>query len=218
MTNRTTLLSAVSAAALMAIAGVASAQTGPAGGAQTQPGGAMQQAPAGGGMRNDSAPGGAMNREAPQGGAMQRNDRNAQMPNPNAPNTAQQGREPMGKQPQNAAQGRDGDMKNGSKMGQQHDGRSDRGTVGSAASTSMTTEQKTKIRQNMMGGNAPRVNNINFSLNVGTVVPSHVHVVAVPPVLVEVHPEWRGYRYFVVNDEIVIVEPDTLRIVAVLPV
>ena len=26
----------------------------------------------------------------------------------------------------------------------------------------------------------------------------------------------RGYRYFVYNDEIIIVEPDTLRIVAVL--
>jgi hypothetical protein len=43
-------------------------------------------------------------------------------------------------------------------------------------------------------------------------------VVAVPEVLVEVHPEWRGFRYFVYNDEIIIVEPDTLKIVAIVAV
>jgi hypothetical protein len=42
--------------------------------------------------------------------------------------------------------------------------------------------------------------------------------VTLPPVLVEINPQWRGYRYFVYNDEIVIIEPDTLRIVAVLDV
>ena len=228
MTHRTTFLTAVSAAALIAMTGFASAQTGPAGGMQTQPGGAMQkEAPASGGMmRNDSAPtpGGAMKREGAQpGAAMQPSDRNAQgAPDQKAPNTAQtrepQGSGTMGKQPTNAAQGKDGDMKGGAKMGQQNEGGKDRATVGSASSGSMTGEQKTKIRESMMGGNAPRVNNVNFSINVGTVVPSHVHVVAVPPLLVEYHPEWRGYRYFVVNDEIIIVEPGTLRIVAVLPV
>jgi hypothetical protein len=37
-------------------------------------------------------------------------------------------------------------------------------------------------------------------------------------VIVDIHPEWRGFRYFIVNEEIVIVEPDTLRIVAVIAV
>jgi hypothetical protein len=50
------------------------------------------------------------------------------------------------------------------------------------------------------------------------VVPSSISVVAVPPTLVEYYPQWRGYRYFVVGDEIIIVEPRTLRIVAVLDV
>ncbi len=39
-----------------------------------------------------------------------------------------------------------------------------------------------------------------------------------PEVIVDIHPEWRGYRYFIVNDEVVIVEPDTLKIVAVIDV
>ena len=70
----------------------------------------------------------------------------------------------------------------------------------------------------MLTSSAPRVTNVNFSINVGTVVPRTVRVVAVPPTLVEIHPEWRGYIYFVHDDEIIIVEPGTLRIVAVLSV
>ena len=41
-------------------------------------------------------------------------------------------------------------------------------------------------------------------------------VVGADGLIVEVHPAWRGYMYFVVNDEIVIVEPSTLKIVAVI--
>lgn len=91
-------------------------------------------------------------------------------------------------------------------------------TTGSGGSTvSLTTEQKTKIRMSVID-KGPKIekSKINFSLNVGTVVPRSVHVVSVPTVLIDIHPEWRGYRYFVVGDELVIVEPDSLKIVAVL--
>jgi hypothetical protein len=44
-----------------------------------------------------------------------------------------------------------------------------------------------------------------------------VHVVEVSPVLIEIHPEWRGYFYFVVNDEIIIVDRGH-RIIAVIAV
>ena len=81
----------------------------------------------------------------------------------------------------------------------------------------LTVEQKTKIRTTVIS-RAPKVGNVNFSINVGTVVPRSVNVVAVPPTLIEYYPQWRGYRYFVVGDEIIIVEPRTLRIVAVLDV
>ena len=68
----------------------------------------------------------------------------------------------------------------------------------------------------MLTANAPRVTNVNFSINVGTVVPRSVKIVAVPATLVEIHPAWRGYSYFVYNDEIIIVEPGTMKIVTVL--
>jgi hypothetical protein len=88
-----------------------------------------------------------------------------------------------------------------------------------SVSVSFTTEQRTKIRETVFKErNAPRVSKVDFSLNVGTAVPRTVHIVEVPEVIVDVHPEWRGYRYFIVNEQVVIVEPDTLQIVAIIDV
>ena len=89
-------------------------------------------------------------------------------------------------------------------------------TRASGNSASLTTEQRAKIRSTVLTSNAPRVSNVNFSINVGTVVPRTVRVVALPAPLIEIHPDWRGYMYFVHGDDIVIVEPGTLRIVAVI--
>ncbi|TMJ34849.1 MAG: DUF1236 domain-containing protein [Alphaproteobacteria bacterium] len=82
----------------------------------------------------------------------------------------------------------------------------------------MTSEQRTRIRETVLaGGNVPRVNNATFSISVGTTVPNTVHVIEVAPILVEIHPEWRGHMYFVVGDEIIIVDRNH-RIVAVIAV
>jgi hypothetical protein len=98
-------------------------------------------------------------------------------------------------------------------------GEAERPSTGSGGAVNLTTEQRTKIRQTVLAGNnAPRADKVTFSVNVGTVVPRTVRVVEVPETLVEIHPEWRGFRYFVYNDEIIIVEPDTLKIVAIVTV
>lgn len=91
-------------------------------------------------------------------------------------------------------------------------------TRGAAAPANLSTEQRDRIRTTVLTANAPRVSNVNFSINVGTVVPRSVRVVAVPAPLIEIHPAWRGYMYFVHGDTLVIVEPRTLRIVAVVDV
>jgi hypothetical protein len=84
----------------------------------------------------------------------------------------------------------------------------------------LNAQQRTTIRTTVLqGSNAPRVNNVDFSVSVGTVVPrDRVKVVAVPPTLVEIHPAWRGYMYFIVGERIIIVEPSSYKIVAVLVV
>jgi len=81
------------------------------------------------------------------------------------------------------------------------------GAQQSGTSVNFTSEQRTRIRQTVIqGGNAPRVSNVNFSLRVGTVVPQTVRVIEVPEVLVEIHPAWRGHLYFIVGDQIIIVD------------
>jgi hypothetical protein len=101
------------------------------------------------------------------------------------------------------------------------EGRAEQGAKanGGTSSVALSTEQRTKLRQTVIEGrSAPRVDKIDFSITEGTVIPRSVHVVVVPETIVEIHPEWRGYRYFVYNDEIIIVEPDSLRIVAIVEV
>ena len=96
------------------------------------------------------------------------------------------------------------------------------GTQGGAAmqssNVSLTTEQKTVIRSKVLTSSAPRVTNVNFDIRIGTVVPRTVRIAPVPVTLVEIEPTWRGYMYFVSGDTIIVVEPRTLEIVAVLEV
>ena len=96
------------------------------------------------------------------------------------------------------------------------------GSAPASASVNLTTEQKSTIRTTVLqSSSAPKVSRsqINFNISVGTVVPrSGVRFVTVPDTIVRIHPAWRGYSYFIVDDEIIIVEPSTFKIVAVLTV
>src|SRR5437764_239021 len=87
-----------------------------------------------------------------------------------------------------------------------------------AGNVTLNAQQRTTIRQTVLAGsNVPRVNNVNFALSVGTVVPTSVRFVDVPPALIEINSAWRGHQYFVVRDDIVIVD-HSRKIVAVVPV
>jgi hypothetical protein len=82
----------------------------------------------------------------------------------------------------------------------------------------LTLEQRTKVRQDVLSGsNVPRADNVAFALRTGTTVPNDVRIVSVPETLIAIHPEWRDEQYFVVRDDVVIVDRDH-RIVAVIPV
>jgi hypothetical protein len=93
------------------------------------------------------------------------------------------------------------------------------GEHGGNVSVTFSTEQRTRIRETVLKErNAPRAGKVDFSIREGTVIPRTVRVVEIPDVIVEIHPEWRGFKYFLVNEELVVVDPDTLRIVAVIDV
>lgn len=84
---------------------------------------------------------------------------------------------------------------------------------------SLTPEQRTRIRDTVIDARgAPRVGHVNFNVRVGTLIPRRqVHVIPVPETLVRLDAGWRGFLYFIVRDEVVIVNPRDMRIVAVLP-
>jgi hypothetical protein len=94
------------------------------------------------------------------------------------------------------------------------------GARGAGTNVTLNDQQRTQIRETIINGRgAPRVGNVDFAVNVGTVVPrGHLHLVRVPETLVRIDSAWRGFLYFVYNDEVVIVDPHDMRIVEVLPV
>ena len=58
--------------------------------------------------------------------------------------------------------------------------------------------------------------NVNFNISVGTRVPSSVTFYPLPPRIVEIYPEWRGYQVILVKGRYVIVRPETYEIVYVI--
>ena len=47
-------------------------------------------------------------------------------------------------------------------------------------------------------------------------MPGEIGFHALPTEIVTIYPEWRGYEFFLVRDQIVVVDPRTFEIVAVL--
>jgi len=99
----------------------------------------------------------------------------------------------------------------------EHNGTSTRS--GSHTSVNLTSEQRTKIHTIIVGQrSAPRVAHVDFDVRVGTRVPrGKVHLAAIPSTIIDIQPAWRGFEYFLVGNEIVVVDPSSLEIVAVLP-
>ena len=86
------------------------------------------------------------------------------------------------------------------------------------ASTNVSAqEQITRIAQSVARLNVQPLTNVNFSVAVGTVVPRDVRLQTLPPDIVRIVPEFRSHSFVVVQDDIVIIDPSTYRIVAVLP-
>jgi hypothetical protein len=88
------------------------------------------------------------------------------------------------------------------------------------ANVNLTTQQRTQIRRTVINARgAPRVGHVDFDVRVGTAIPrDRIHIVPVPETLVQIDPSWSGFLYFVYEDEVVIVDPSDMEIVAILPV
>ena len=61
------------------------------------------------------------------------------------------------------------------------------------------------------------VDTVNVKVSVGSVAPANVRLVAVSSDMIDILPQFRGYNYFATSEEIVIVEPSTKKVVALIP-
>jgi hypothetical protein len=85
------------------------------------------------------------------------------------------------------------------------------------ANVKLSQDQRSKISSVIGRGGAAHVStNVNFNISVGTRVPRDVHVEVLPEDIVSIVPEYRGFDYIVVGDQILIIDPDSLEIVTII--
>jgi hypothetical protein len=89
------------------------------------------------------------------------------------------------------------------------------GQGAAAGSAKLSTEQRTKITSIIRQKKVESVH-LNVSVSVGTRIPDSVRFYPLPQEVFVIYPEWRGYDYILVGDQIVVVDPRTHQIVAVL--
>jgi hypothetical protein len=84
--------------------------------------------------------------------------------------------------------------------------------------SNITTEKQVRISQTLTRERlAPPERNLNIAIRIGEPVPPRVRFHRLPPEIVSIEPEYRDYEYFSTDDDIVIVEPRTKRIVSQVP-
>jgi len=107
-------------------------------------------------------------------------------------------------------------MNGSAKTGQTTNGHN--ATVGqgaAAGSAKLSTEQRTKITT-IIRKQKVQPTHLSISVHVGARVPDTVHFYPLPTEVVEIYPEWRGFDYILVGDEIIVISPRTHMIIAVL--
>jgi hypothetical protein len=111
----------------------------------------------------------------------------------------------------------EGAERKGNMNAETKDGANREQTTGQAGGgAKLSGEQRTRITTVIRGQHVAPVNNVNFSISVGTRVPRDVEFHPLPAEIVTIYPDWRGYEFIMVRDQIVVIDPRTLEIVAVL--
>ena len=89
------------------------------------------------------------------------------------------------------------------------------GQGAAAGSAKLSTEQRSKMTT-IFKQHRVKPAHLNISVRVGARVPNSVHFYPLPREVFVIYPEWRGYDYIMVGDEIIVLDPRTHEIVAIL--
>jgi uncharacterized protein DUF1236 len=234
----TVAMSALIGCTSLAMAQNAGTETQPGGGAVHSQGGQQPQkaAPApSGGAASHQQPGGAMN---PGGSAQKTNPGGSAQTQPpqSTPEQKSSGQVQPGKtmsqdEQRNKSMSQDQERDKTQRGVEEERGRtgvtgneerhenSARGhDQGGRTAVDLSQEQRTKIKDVIVRDrDVARVPSANFSLSIGATVPRTVHVRVLPSDVVTIVPEYRGFDYIVVGDQLLIIDPVTMEIVAILP-
>jgi hypothetical protein len=90
------------------------------------------------------------------------------------------------------------------------------GNAATSATAAPPPEKRTQINTAIRSEKIQETTNVNFNISVGTAVPASVHFHPLPPRIVEIYPEWRGYEVILVHGRYVIVRPQTREIVYII--
>jgi hypothetical protein len=236
--SKTALMGTVAAAAFAGLATIAVAQT------TQNPGGSGAMSPQGAQQEHKGATTGSSSTLHQQNGAQSGATGSKKSPGTSGPsaqegNTQQKGTPTQGAQSQGNTQ-----LKGAQEERNQHGAAQERnergaqsepgkagvnatrqnalgGVKGGAASrgaaVQLTQDQRTRIGQVIGKGSSAHVSSsINFDATVGAKIPRDVHVAVLPDDVVEIVPQYRGFDYVVVGEQILIVDPASLEIVAVI--
>ena len=208
-----TLLTSVVAVALIAGVGLAFAQT-PAPDVAMKPGQADTTADRKG-AKAQNAQGGTKDGMMPRGGMMSKGANSGANVDPKSQDTKSQDRARVGvkAEPRTATDTR-GPQQTLDKTGDAKSGARDRDSAG--RSEKLSGEQRSTIRTVITRQNVRPMTNATFAITVGTRVPRTAHFNRVPVELVAINPRWRGFEYVLVGDQILVVNPRTHKIVAIL--
>ena len=102
-----------------------------------------------------------------------------------------------------------------SKSGRSGEKRTTTGQGAAAGSAKLSGEQRTKITTIIRQHKVAPVK-LNVSVRVGTRLPRSLHFYPLPAEVYVIYPQWRGYDYILVGDEILVINPRTHEIVAIL--
>jgi Protein of unknown function (DUF1236) len=84
------------------------------------------------------------------------------------------------------------------------------------APAALSTEHHVQFRETIRSEKVAPLNDVRFTVTIGEAIPRTVHLNRLPARILEYAPQYRGYEYILVGDDILIVDPRTLRIVAVI--
>jgi hypothetical protein len=97
-------------------------------------------------------------------------------------------------------------------------GREREGRGSLAVSGEQRTRITTRFSENIRRMNVRPLPRSSFSVSVGASVPRSIRLYTVPADVIAIYPQYRSYRFVLVEDEIVIVDPGSYSVVTVLPI